>query len=472
MAIVKKIKEPTAAAKVAAGHAGTTPEDPIDALIIGAGPSVERQSVPGGIWTGHIPEYSTLQDLVCEYEVHGVKFPRREPQRRATRDQVAEFCDAYFNEFDLHDHVIWEHDVAHVEMVKPMLHKVDIRPIIKGNDATPVQTVYTRSVLVCTSEDLPPYLLKLYNTDESSGHNMEPYMPKFPGQETAKFPIKHNNNIRDATEMPDSDILVMGAGPSAMDIIQEACVTQGAKNVHLVARSPHWGAPDLWWPWLWQFGWTELHLMRVLYRRLPIFVVDAIFWLIHLAWAVFHGVPEWRPPTHEGPSAKVGLILRSHLVKPYHNGQFRIHDKCGIQEIDGDKVVLTNGTALYPRMLVAATGWSTESSYLPEGSPAGEYDSLAAADAPRPLYLRFYDQDYPGIFYISVSAGFITYTESASFLSQAIGQILRGTWTPPSEEEIKKNLKEVVLHHICLPGLIEEDLAAAGFKDLRGKNVR
>lgn len=159
-------------------------------------------------------------------------------------------------------------------------------------------------------------------------------------------------------------------------------------------------------------------------------------------------------------------------MKPYHNGQFRIHDKCGIQEIDGDKVVLTNGTALYPRMLVAATGWSTESSYLPEGSPAGEYDSLAAADAPRPLYLRFYDQDYPGIFYISVSAGFITYTESASFLSQAIGQILRGTWTPPAEEEIKKNLKEVVLHHICLPGLIEEDLAAAGFKDLRGKNVR
>jgi hypothetical protein len=47
--------------------------------------------------------------------------------------------------------------------------------------------------------------------------------------------------------------------------------------------------------------------MRVLYRRLPIFVVDAIFWLIHLAWAVFHGVPEWRPPTRKqdiSPSKK------------------------------------------------------------------------------------------------------------------------------------------------------------------------
>jgi hypothetical protein len=123
-------------------------------------------------------------------------------------------------------------------------------------------------------------------------------------------------------------------------------------------------------------------------------------------------------------------------------------------------------------MFVAATGWSTDSSYLPEGCEAGEYDSLAAADAERPLYLRFYDQDYPGIFYISVAAGFITYTENASFLSQAVNQILRGTWTPPSAEEIKKSNKEVSLHHIALPGLIENDLEAAGFQDLRGKNYR
>jgi hypothetical protein len=119
-------------------------QPPLSAII------VERQAVPGGIWTGHIPEYSTLQDLICEYEVHGVKFPRREPQRRAKRDQVAEFCDAYFTEFDLHDHVIWEHDVAHVEMVKPMLHKVVIRPFGKEIAAGSSQTVYTRSVLVCT----------------------------------------------------------------------------------------------------------------------------------------------------------------------------------------------------------------------------------------------------------------------------------------------------------------------------------
>ncbi|KAJ5287792.1 hypothetical protein N7478_003478 [Penicillium angulare] len=468
-----KSSTPNTVDKVVSGDAGTSAENPIDALIIGAGPSgmvslrnllrdepplsvlaIERQEGPGGIWTGHIPEYSTLQDLVCEYECHGVKFPRREPQRRASRDQVAEFCEAYFKEFHLHEHVLWQHDVAHVEMVKPMLHKVDLRPFVEGLEKPVSRTVYTRSVLVCT------------------GHNQVPYMPKFPGQETATFPIIHNNNIRDPKELPNSDIVVVGAGPSAMDIIQQACLTNESENVHLVARSPHWGAPDMWWPSLWKFGWTDLHLCRVLYRVLPIFVVDSILYFIHFIWALIQGVPEWRPPFHEGASAKVGYILRSHLVPAYKKGQFKIHNGCGIKNIDGDKVILSNGTILTPKMFVAATGWSTESSYLPEGCEAGEYDSLAAADIERPLYLRFYDQDYPGIFYISVAAGFITYTENASYLSQAVNQILRGTWTPPSEDAIKKNTKEVVLHHITLPGLIENDLEAAGFKDLRGKNYR
>lgn len=47
---------------------------------------------------------------------------------------------------------------------------------------------------------------------------------------------------------------------------------------------------------MWQFGWTELHLLRVLYRVLPMYVVDAIMYLVSLVWAILHGIPEWRPP--------------------------------------------------------------------------------------------------------------------------------------------------------------------------------
>lgn len=73
---------------------------------------------------------------------------------------------------------------------------------------------------------------------------MHTYVPVFPGQETATFPIKHNNDIREATELPESDILLIGAGPSAMDIIQEACITLNATAVHVVARVAHWYVPS------------------------------------------------------------------------------------------------------------------------------------------------------------------------------------------------------------------------------------
>jgi hypothetical protein len=56
------------------------------------------------------------------------------------------------------------------------------------------------------------------------------------------------------------------------------------------------GAPDMWWPWMWQFGWSELHLLRVLYRILPLYVVDALLYYLNLIWAIVHGIPEWRPP--------------------------------------------------------------------------------------------------------------------------------------------------------------------------------
>lgn len=76
------------------------------------------------------------------------------------------------------------------------------------------------------------------------GHNIHKYVPQLPGQETATFPIKHNNEIRDPSELPTSDIVIIGAGPSAMDMVQEACITQKATNVHVVARIAHWYVPN------------------------------------------------------------------------------------------------------------------------------------------------------------------------------------------------------------------------------------
>lgn len=74
----------------------------------------------------------------------------------------------------------------------------------------------------------------------SSGHNIVPYIPKFKGMETATFPIRHNNHIREIEEMPEKGIIIIGAGPSALDIVQ-AGIQRGAKDITIVARVAHYG---------------------------------------------------------------------------------------------------------------------------------------------------------------------------------------------------------------------------------------
>lgn len=141
-----------------------------------------------------------------------------------------------------------------------------------------------------------------------------PSIPKFEGIETATFPIKHNLEIRTANDLPSSDILIIGGGPSSMDIAQEAAITRGAKNVTLATRKPHLGLPDKWGPlipwglgakWMWTKNITEIRVLFKLYRTFPTAFVD---WLVNwwsYFWAQRYDIPEWKP---------VGIIP-SHVVK-------------------------------------------------------------------------------------------------------------------------------------------------------------
>ena len=143
------------------------------------------------------------------------------------------------------------------------------------------------------------------------------------------------------------------------------------------------------------------------------------------------------PPERYPPTQKPGYILRTNLVKPYKKGMFKIRNRCSIKAIEGDKLFLTDGAVLHPSLLIAATGWSMDYSFLPGGNPPGvryKASTLASTSrTPRPMYARFYDQEYPGIFYVSAANGFMAAGEGASFHSQCVEQILRGEWTPIDE---------------------------------------
>lgn len=136
------------------------------------------------------------------------------------------------------------------------------------------------------------------------GLENHPSIPKFEGMETATFPIKHNWDIRSSADLPEEDILIIGGGPSSMDIAEEAAITKGAKNVTLATRKPHLGLPDKWGPllpwafgarWLWDRSLTEIRVLFKLYRMFPASFVDWLVGVWSSMWARRYSIPEWKP---------------------------------------------------------------------------------------------------------------------------------------------------------------------------------
>ena len=90
---------------------------------------------------------------------------------------------------------------------------------------------------------------------------------------------------------------------------------------------------------------------------------------------------------------------------------------------------LTNNVVLHPKMLVCATGWELDLDCLPETRAQQSFDTVQSR-----LFCRFWDIDYPGLTFVSLSNGFMCATENANLVSQAVAQVLLGKWTEPSRD--------------------------------------
>jgi hypothetical protein len=78
-------------------------------------------------------------------------------------------------------------------------------------------------------------------------------------------------------------------------------------------------------------------------------------------------------------------------------------------------------------MLVCATGWTLDLDCLPSTRANQSFDTIQSR-----LFCRFWDIDYPGLAFVSLSNGFMCATENANLVSQAVAQVLLGKWTQPN----------------------------------------
>lgn len=187
------------------------------------------------------------------------------------------------------------------------------------------------------------------------GHQNAPWLPDWDGMERYSGRLIHSAEYRGAEKFRDDDVLVVGAGCSAMDIAYDL-LTGGAGRVRVAVRSQ----PDL---WLRAPGGLPSDLLSLALFRLPTPTADRLARLIRRV--TIGDLSRWglTPPqeatftriarTGTGPTPT--LVNRA-VIKAIRAG--RIEIVAGVAAFDADGVRLSDGSALRPDAIIAATGYT------------------------------------------------------------------------------------------------------------------
>ncbi|QNE75694.1 SidA/IucD/PvdA family monooxygenase [Streptomyces finlayi] len=184
----------------------------------------------------------------------------------------------------------------------------------------------------------------------ATGYNHTPHVPDWPGRDTFTGELLHASEYRNPTPYAGRDVLVVGIGNTGAEIAVDL-VEGGASRVRIAVRTvPHIVRRST-------AGWPA-QATGILVRRLPARLVDRagrVLAKLAVPDLSAQGLP--RPTTglysrvREGaiPVQDVGLIdaVKAGRVEPV----------AAVESLDGDAVVLADGTRLTPDTVIAATGY-------------------------------------------------------------------------------------------------------------------
>lgn len=119
---------------------------------------------------------------------------------------------SYADHFDLNQHIKFNHLVIRVRPIENDRWEIIVHNLLEDEYLT---TVYD-AVFVC------------------NGHFFEPFIPNFEGTNDFKGNLLHSHDFRSAERFQGQDILVIGSGPSGLDVVM--MLSTVAKSVSLSQR--------------------------------------------------------------------------------------------------------------------------------------------------------------------------------------------------------------------------------------------
>lgn len=264
----------------------------------------------------------------------------------------------------------------------------------------------------------------------ANGHHWDARMPTYPG--TFNGYQVHSHHYRDPFDPYDfrgKRVMIVGAGNSAMDISSELSQRPLAERLFISMRRGVWVLPKYMngkpadkaaLP-----GWMPTKLGRSLAKATIRKTIGNM---------EDYGLPK---PDHDPldghPSVSGEFLTRV--------GCGDIIPKPGIERLDGDLVVFTDGTREKVDAIIWATGYSTT-------FPFFRQDELTPKDNVFPLYKRMVKPGRETLFFLGLAQPLPTLVNFAEQQSKLVAAVLTGKYAFPPADEMDRITKADEEQHL------------------------
>ncbi|WP_284126658.1 flavin-containing monooxygenase [Parerythrobacter aestuarii] len=256
----------------------------------------------------------------------------------------------------------------------------------------------------------------------ANGHHWDARIPEYPGHFDG--PQIHSHAYCTPTDPIDcmgKRVLVVGLGNSSMDISSELSQRTVAKKLFVSARHGVWIFPKYYQgqpldknpaP-----AWMPKGLRQWLGGRLVKKLVGRMS---------DYGLPE----PEIGPFESHGTVSGEFLVRA---GSGDLTMKPGIEKLDGDGVVFTDGSREELDVIIWATGYDISFPFFTDPALKADEDNRPPA-----LFKRIMKPDVPDLFYLGLGQPLPTLVNFAEQQSKLVAAYLAGQYAPPSADAMQR----------------------------------
>jgi dimethylaniline monooxygenase (N-oxide forming) len=310
--------------------------------------------------------------------------------------QIAAYFDDYVNHFDLRRRITFETSVEHAELTSGDPQRWRVR--LSNGEAR------TYDMLLV-----------------ANGHHWDPLQPDPPYPGTFDGRQLHAHEYRTKDELRGKRVVVVGMGNSAMDIAVES--SEVAERTYLSARRGVYVFP------------------KYLFGR----PVDQLFTSALLPWAVRQRIGEALYKIAVGEMERYGLPKPDHRLGEAHPtisgrildrlGHGAITPKPAIARLAGDRVELTDGTAVEADVIVWCTGYRVT-------FPFFDTSFVAARDNDLPLFFRVFHPKHTQLAFIGLLQPLGAIMPIAEAQGKWLARHLRGEYALPDEAAMNRQIED------------------------------